>query len=116
MTTLNPFFMPEPTTPRERTIFEEIMRFGQSIRAILNRGIRFEDNFDCRLVTVTTDATPDTETAVAHTLGKVPTGYILIGKDLAGDVYTSTGGTAWTTTNIYVKCTVASVTVKLIVF
>jgi hypothetical protein len=85
-----------------------------NLDSILNRGIKFTDNVDCRIVDYASNATPDAEDTLAHGLGKVPTGYIVIGKDKAGTVYDGT--TAWTATNIYLKCDTASVAAKLIVF
>lgn len=60
---------------------------------------------------VTTHATPDTEFTVAHDLGRAVVGYFVIRLDKAGVVYDS--GTAWTTSNIYLKCNVASVACTL---
>lgn len=85
---------------------------AMALKAILDRGIRFEDNVDCRIVTYTSNATPDTEDSVPHDLRKVPVGYIVIGKDAAGDVYDSS---AHTSTDLKLKCSVASVTITLIV-
>lgn len=62
----------------------------------------------------TSDATPNTEFAVSHTLGAIPIGYIIMGQDKAGSLYQlSTTGTSWTSTNVYFKCDVASVTFKI---
>ncbi|MBI4397416.1 MAG: hypothetical protein HY548_09990 [Elusimicrobia bacterium] len=85
-----------------------------NLSAILDRGIRFEDNVDAVLVTFTSSGTPDAENTVAHSLGKVPTGYIVYEQDKAGSVYK--GPSAWTTSNIYLKCDVATVAVKILVF
>lgn len=87
---------------------------ARNMDAILNRGISFSENVDCRLATFTSSGTPDAENTVAHALGKVPTGYIVYGIDKAAIVYTGT--TAWTKTNIYLKCNVATVATKIIVF
>lgn len=57
---------------------------------------------------ITTNATPDTEDAFAHTLGSVPVGYIVLSKDKAGHIYD--GSSSWTSTNIYLRSDVASVT------
>ncbi len=67
-----------------------------------------------RYQTYTTNATPDTEDTVAHGLGRVPVGFIVVNRDKAGIVYDS-GGT-WTTTNILLKCNVASMTTTILVF
>lgn len=59
----------------------------------------------------TTSATPDAENTIAHTLGSVPVGYIILGQDKAGSLYQlAATGTAWTSSNLYLKCDVASVT------
>lgn len=65
-------------------------------------------------VTVTTPGTPDTEFSVAHGLGVVPTGFLVIDKDKAGDTYRGT--TAWTAEQIYLKNDVATVALTLLVF
>lgn len=58
-----------------------------------------------------TTAGANTEVVVPHTLNATPVGRIVISQDKAGSLYSST--TAWTSTNIYVKCDVASVTFKI---
>lgn len=97
-----------------RTLLRAIDATHINLSSILNRGVSFTDNVDSVLLTFTSSATPDAQNTVAHTLGKIPTGYIVYSKDKAGDVYL--GGTAWTATNIYLKVDVASVAVKVIVF
>ncbi len=106
--------LPTPKDQRDTDLYRVLSEFFRKITTILNRGITFDENVDCRLINFTSSATPDAENTIAHTLGKVPIGYIVYGKDKAGDVYT--GGTAWTTTNLYLKVNVASVAVKIIVF
>lgn len=59
----------------------------------------------------TTSGTPDAENTIAHTLGSVPIGFIVLWQDKAGSLYQSpTSGTDWNTSSIYLKCNVASVT------
>jgi hypothetical protein len=53
----------------------------------------------------------DTEITLAHTIGAVPIGYIVIKIDKAGIIYDS--GTTWTSSNIYLKCDVANCAVSL---
>ena len=65
-------------------------------------------------VDYTSNATPDTEDTVAHNLGWIPKGFIIVNRDKAGIAYDS--GTAWTSSNIYLKCNVATVAFKLLVF
>lgn len=85
-----------------------------NLDSILNRGIRFEDNVDCRLVSVTSHGTPGTEFSVAHTLGKTPTGWIVYGQTGAGTMYDGT--TANTATTLFLRSDAASKTFRLIVF
>jgi hypothetical protein len=58
-----------------------------------------------------TTAGANTEVVVPHTVGAIPVGRIVLMQDKAGHLYSST--TAWTATNIYVKCDVATVTFKI---
>jgi hypothetical protein len=59
----------------------------------------------------TTSATPDAENTIAHTVGSIPIGVIIMHQDKAGSLYQGpTTGTNWTATNVYLKCDVASVT------
>lgn len=62
----------------------------------------------------TSHASADTEFAVAHTLGAVPVGFIMLWQDKAGSLYQGPAtGTAWTTSNVYLKCNVTSLTAKI---
>ena len=62
----------------------------------------------------TTSATPGTETTIAHTIGSIPTGRIVMYQDKPGSlVNTPTSGTNWTTTNVYFSCDSASVTFNI---
>ena len=64
----------------------------------------------------TTSGTPDAENTIAHGLGAIPVGYIIMGQDKAGSLYQlDDTGTAWDTTNIYLKCDIASVTFKVFI-
>lgn len=64
--------------------------------------------------TYTSNVTPNTEDTLAHTVGSVPIGYIVMTQDKAGSVYgTASLGTAWTGSTIYLRCDVASVTFLL---
>jgi hypothetical protein len=71
------------------------------------------DNIRGQWVTVTTHGTADTEFAVAHTLGVVPVGFIIMVPPKSGYLYN--GGTTWTSSNIYLKCTGTSQTVTLFI-
>lgn len=97
----------------DEDLLVELSNLDVDLKNILDRGISFADNFDAVFVTYTSNATPNTEDTVAHTLGKVPTGYIPVLKDKAGDFYNTS---ALTKTNLLIKCSVASVTTTLLVF
>ena len=115
MSSISSLFLPKSEDLKERQLFEAINKMYIELKTILNGGIRFDDNFDACMVTFTT-STADAQVEVTHTLGKVPAGYIVYAQDKAGSLYTSTGGTAWSTTKLYLKCSIASVTFKIIVF
>ncbi len=81
------------------------VRFGEG-----TTGTRGE-NISGEFVTYTSNGSVDTEDTIAHTIGAVPIGYIVIKQDKAGSLYDS--GTSWTDSNVYLKCDVASVTFSL---
>lgn len=110
----NSFIFPKPTTNQEQDFYQTTQDFVTQVIKILNRGIRFQDNVDCRTISYTSNSTPNTQDTVAHTLGKVPSGYIVVQQSKAGVVFN--GGTTWTTTNIYLKNSVASVATTIIIF
>lgn len=72
------------------------------------------ENIFGQWLTITTNATPDTENTFVHTCGTVPVGYLICGQSKAGSLYQlSSTGTAWTISTISLKCSVASVVFKL---
>ena len=59
----------------------------------------------------TSDSSANTEFTLGHTVGSVPLGALVLWQDKAGSLYQGpTTGTAWTSTNVYLKCSVSSVT------
>lgn len=104
----------EPTNKFESELEKDLLSYARDLSQILNKGIDFNDNFNCQIKTYTTNGTANTEDAVSHTLKRIPTGYLIIGRDKAGIVYNS--GTTWTTTDIYLKCSVTSMAVTIIIF
>ncbi len=69
---------------------------------------------DGEFISGTTNATPDTEDAFTHTLGRIPKGFVVVGADKAGSIYD--GGTANTTTELNLKGSAASIAFKIYVF
>lgn len=84
-----------------------------NLNVILDAGIDFDDNVDCVFVTYTTNAIANTQDTVAHGLGKIPVGYIVVNRDKVGIVYKSS---TFTDSNLFLKCNVASTAVTLLVF
>jgi hypothetical protein len=76
------------------------VRFGTGVDGA--RGENISGEFQ-----VFTAGSADAENTIAHTLGSVPIGYLVVKQSKAGSLYS--GSTAWSSTNIYLKCSVASV-------
>jgi hypothetical protein len=91
---------------------EVLSRYTVKLADLLNKGIRVADNLNAHIITITT-AGANTEVTIAHTLKRIPAGYIILGMDKAANIYDS--GTTWTATNIYIKASVATVAVKLLI-
>ncbi len=72
-------------------------------------------NLDAQYIDVYTPSTPDEEFEVPHGLGRKPIGYDVVRRDLACIVYDSSGG-SWGNDTLYLKCNVASATIKLRVY
>lgn len=64
----------------------------------------------------TSSATPNSENTISHTIGSIPIGYIIMWQDKSGNLYQGpTTGTNWTSSNIYLKCDIASVTFNIFI-
>lgn len=72
-------------------------------------------NLDAQYIDVFTPGVADTEFAVPHGLGRKPIGYDVVRRDKAAIVYDSSGG-SWGENVLYLKCNVASTTIKLRVY
>lgn len=79
----------------------------------VNGNLEFDKNIFSQTVSVAFPATANTEYAISHSLGVIPAGYIVCKKSVAADIYD--GSTAFDKKKIYLKCTVASATVTLII-
>lgn len=106
--------LPTPTTAYERALDTSLLSAWRELAQILNKGMEFSDQLNAQELTVTSDAMADTEFSAAHTLKRIPTRFVVVSQDKAGVVYL--GGTAWTTSLAYFKCSVASVALKLLVY
>lgn len=104
----------QPTNDFEKRLEQELLTYTLKLADVVNNGLKFSDNFDANILDVSDSGTANTEFTVAHTLKRVPTGYIVININKAGTVYA--GSTSWTDTDIYLKCNVANCTIKILVF
>lgn len=83
--------------------------YEQQFLEILNKALD-----KTQFATATAPGTPNVEFSVEHGLGFEPVGFLVISKDRAADVYLST--TAATTSEIFLKSTVADAVLKILVF
>lgn len=91
-----------------------IQDINGSLSQMFAKGIGITDNLDCQIVSYTSNAVANTEDTVAHTLKRVPSGFIVVDIDKAGVVYRS--GTTFTVSNIYLKCSTTSTALKVLVY
>ena len=84
------------------------VRFGPGTS--LNAGENIQGTF----LSIVTNGVANTESTFTHNMGAVPVGYIILWQDKVGSLYQGPAtGTAWTTTTISLKCSVATVTFLL---
>lgn len=102
-----------PETDFDKDLEKLLDKLFGALVLILNNGLKVDENFNAEIVTVTTDATPGTEVAAAHTLKRVPIGYLVLGRNKEGVIYD--GATANSSSNIYLKSNVASVTATVMI-
>lgn len=95
-----------------------LSRCADSVDLVLRGNISYgdpvtgADNIDGAWATGTTPGVANTEFAVTHNLNRIPNGFDVKRMDKAARFYDS--GTAWTKTQIFLKCDV--VTVKYTLF
>lgn len=72
------------------------------------------ENIQGTFLTIVTNGVANTESTFTHNMGAIPVGYLILGQDKAGSIYQlNNTGTAWTTSTISLKCSVATVTFNL---
>lgn len=99
---------------RPEDIIRGLGQFSKNVVALFKNGIRFDDNFDSCSHNVSDTGSADTEFNFSHGLGRVPVGFFVTKIDKGGVIYD--GGTTWTNTTIYLKCSAANADVTLEVF
>lgn len=97
-----------------RELIRSLADLVQNLAVIFDKGVGVDDNLDVVSVEFTSNAVANTEDTVAHTLGRIPAGYLVVSQNKAASIYVS--GTTFTKTSIYLKTSVATVAVKLRVF
>ncbi len=106
-----------PQTVSNVDSFEDLRKFTDQnlsqIVSVLNGNINFEDNVNVSIVSFTFSVA-NTNYQVTHSLGIVPTGFIIVGKNISTDIYNGDGVN--TKSSIFLKSTVANATVKVMVF
>lgn len=107
----------KPESDFDKSVEEALLRTGQQLEDILNKGIKFAENFNGQIKSHTSNAVANTEDTISHTLGRIPSGYLVLYQDKAGTLFQGPStGTAWTASNLYLKCNVASVAFSLLIF
>lgn len=104
-----------PIPEQLRTLQRQIDNLYQAVQGRISFGTGVDGtqsgNIEGEWQEFTSDAMANTEFSVTHTIGSIPLGYIIVAQDKAGSLYQMDDtGTAWTSTTIYLKCSVASVT------
>jgi hypothetical protein len=100
------------------TLLQWFRKHLARLGACLNGGLTFGDGVDPDNIhgcwkTIADTGLANTDFAVAHTGGAVPVGFILMVPPAAGFIYK--GGAAWTSTQIFLKCSVANQAVTVFV-
>lgn len=103
----------KPNDDFEKNLERSFTKLVDQLVELFKNGITFADNFNGYLTTITTDATPGVETAITHTLKKIPTGCVVLEKDKAGHVFLGASGKSSTVYNV--ASDVASVTATLLI-
>ena len=95
---------------------DQLVRFTtimmNDVLRVVNGNLSFEDNFNSRFVDVSFTAA-NIEVYVPHTLGRIPTGYILTKTNAAASIYSGTS--TFTESAIYLKSSAIAET-KILIF
>jgi hypothetical protein len=95
-----------------------ITQMERELRQHFNGGIGFgdgtnSDNMFGVFYNYTTNAIADTQDTINHNLGIVPIGFLTLSLDKGAVLYK--GATAWTSTQIFLKATLASVAARIFI-
>lgn len=105
------FGQPASNDPSFKDLETNLDKYFTNLRRILNNGLDFTDNFNCTVVTLTTNATPGVVTVITHNLKRVPVGCLVLERNKAGHIFT----TAKNAAGYSIASDVASLTVTLVI-
>jgi len=109
----------KPEAPIHISQINNDRKFKDQVHKILDGNVDYGDgvnrgNIAGNWITVVSPGVANTEFNFLHKLNKLPVGYHIMRRNNSGLVYD--GVTAWTTTTMYLKCTVATQTMTIFVF
>lgn len=115
-----PLSLPDgKVTPGDATALQTaLLTLTEKINGGLSHGhgeTGHHGNLDEQFVDVITPPTADLAFAVPHGLGRLAVGYSVVRRDRACSVYDGNQG-SWSDTVIFLKCSVVSASLKLIIF
>lgn len=105
-----------------RSIFDRfqgaVKKYTEAIAAVLNGQVTFGngtelDNMQGRWINATSPGVADTDFTVNHNLGRIPVGFLTVSLDKAAVIYQ--GSIAWTTTQMTLKASAATVALRIFV-
>lgn len=94
-----------------KKIYEQLARVVNG-RLSLGDGAT-PDNIAGAWANAVTPPAPDTQFVLTHNLGRIPVGWLSVYQNKAASLYDS--GTPWTATQIFLKCDIATVHVKVFI-
>lgn len=68
-----------------------LVQWLEELVSIINNGLKFSDNFDSKIINVTFSAA-NTDTSVAHGLGRAPAGYLVTSLSASMVIYNGSVG------------------------
>lgn len=98
------------------TTLEDIVKAfngGISFGTVTNG--RRAGHHDAQYRVIVSPAVANTDFYVTHGLARIPRGYLVVGQDKAGSVYES-NRESWTKQSMALKTSIASMTIRLLVF
>lgn len=108
----------QPTQKSLDSFVQMLKNVYQNLVGVVNGQIGFGDgtnldNINGSWINVVTPVAPNTDFTVNHNLQRIPSGYWIMQKDRAVDVYT--GGVPSTSTQLTLRATVASAVIRLFI-